>query len=231
MDEARERESEARARASDARASAARARMVVDQLRSRGIRDERVLAAMLTVPREAFVPEKDRDLAYRDGPLPIGAGQTISQPYMVARMTELLRVASGDRVLDIGTGSGYQAAVLAELGCRVTSLEREPELAATAADRLAALGYADRVEVRTGDGSLGDPDGAPWGGILVAAAAPSVPVALREQLGEGRRLVIPVGSRYLQDLLVVERHGDEWREEADGPCVFVPLVGAGGWER
>ena len=205
--------------------------MVTDQLRGRGVRDERVLAAMAAVPRDAFVLDRDRDLAYRDGPLSIGAGQTISQPYMVARMTELLRVTAGERVLEIGTGSGYQAAVLAEVGCRVTSIEREPGLAEDAADRLAALGYADRVEVRTGDGSLGAPDGAPWDGIVVAAAAPSVPDALRDQLGEGRRLVIPVGSRSLQDLRVVERHGDEWLEHSDGPCVFVPLIGGGGWER
>ncbi len=213
-----------------ARASEARARMVADQLRGRGIRDERVLAAMSVVPREAFVLNEDRDLAYRDGPLPIGSGQTISQPFMVARMTELLGVAPGERVLEIGTGSGYQAAVLAQMGCRVSGIERDLALAQAARDRLAALGYADQVEVRVADGSLGAPDGAPWDGIVVAAAAPAVPDALREQLGEGRRLVIPVGSRWLQDLVVVERHGAEWREQNDGPCVFVPLIGSGGWD-
>jgi protein-L-isoaspartate(D-aspartate) O-methyltransferase len=214
-----------------ARTSGARARMVADQLRGRNIRDERVLAAMATVPREAFIPANVRDLAYDDGPLPIGAGQTISQPYIVARMTELLHVASGDRVLEIGGGSGYQAAVLAELGCLVTSVEREPDLAAAARDRLNGLGYGDRVTVLVGDGSLGDPEGAPWDGILVAAGAPAVPHALREQLGDGRRLVIPVGSRSMQQLMVVEHHGNEWTEHSDGPCVFVPLVGAGGWDR
>jgi protein-L-isoaspartate(D-aspartate) O-methyltransferase len=212
------------------RASEARARMVVDQLRGRDIRDERVLTAMTAVPRDAFVPERERSAAYTDGPLPIGGGQTISQPYIVARMTELLAVGPGERVLDVGTGSGYQAAVLAEIGCLVTSIERDADLALEAMDRLAELGYGDRVLVRVGDGSLGAPDGAPWDGILVAAAAPAVPDPLREQLGDGRRLVIPVGGLREQRLLVVERHGDEWLEHSDGPCVFVPLVGAAGWE-
>ncbi len=212
-----------------ARSREARARMVAEQLRRRGIRDERVLGAMNAVRRDLFVPERNRDLAYDDGPIAIGAGQTISQPYMVARMTELLQAAPGDRVLEVGTGSGYQAAILAEIGCRVTTIEREPTLAAAARDRLAALGYGDRVEVRSGDGSLGDPGGAPWDGIIVAAGAPAVPDPLREQLAEGRRLVIPVGSRWEQNLLVVERHGNDWTERSDGACVFVPLVGAGGW--
>ena len=214
---------------SRARASEARARMVADQLLTRDIRDQRVLAAMNAVPRERFVPERERDLAYRDGPLSIGAGQTISQPYIVARMVELLHVDPGDRVLEVGTGSGYAAAVLAEIGCRVTSIERDPGLAGDARRRLADLGYADRVDVRTGDGSLGLPHEAPWDGIVVAAAAPDVPAALREQLGDGRRLVIPVGSRRDQQLMVVERHGNEWAETSDGAVVFVPLVGDGGW--
>jgi protein-L-isoaspartate(D-aspartate) O-methyltransferase len=213
------------------RTSDARARMVERQLRGRDIKDPRVLAAMAAVPREAFVPDRERGAAYQDGPLPIGSGQTISQPYMVARMTELINVASGERVLDIGTGSGYQAAILAELGCQVTSIEREPDLAASAAARLASLGYADRVEVRTGDGTLGAPDVAPVDAIVVAAAAPAIPDTLREQLGDGRRMVIPVGTRREQQLIVVERHGDEWREWSDGPCVFVPLIGEVGWDR
>jgi len=212
-------------------ASGARARMVADQLLARGIRDERVIAAMDAVPRERFVPADERDLAYRDGPLPIGGGQTISQPWVVARMTELLHVGGGDRVLEVGTGSGYAAAVLAEIGCRVTTIERNPGLADDARLRLAELGYADRVDVRAGDGSLGLADEAPWDGIIVAAAAPAVPAALREQLGDGRRLVIPVGSRRQQLLLVVERHGNEWVERPEGPVVFVPLVGRGGWDR
>jgi protein-L-isoaspartate(D-aspartate) O-methyltransferase len=212
-----------------ARASEARVRMVTDQLRGRDIRDERVLEAMASVPREAFVDPRDRRAAYEDHPLSIGGGQTISQPYIVARMTELLAVGDGDRVLEIGTGSGYQAAILAWLGCRVTSIERDPELADAARTTLAQQGYGERVAVIASDGSLGAPDGAPWDGILVAAAAPAVPVALREQLGDGRRLVIPVGSRSQQELMVVERHGDEWVERSDGRCVFVPLVGEGGW--
>jgi protein-L-isoaspartate(D-aspartate) O-methyltransferase len=211
-------------------AAASRARMVERQLRTRGIADERVLAAVAAVPREAFVPEHLRGAAHADEALPIEAGQTISQPYIVGRMTELLRVAPGDRILDIGTGSGYQAAVLAELGCRVVSIERIAELAASARDRLATLGYGDRVEVRVGDGSLGDPGGAPWRGIVVAAAAPTVPEALRSQLDpDGGRLVLPVGDRDRQDLRVVERQGDEWLETSDGPVTFVPLIGAEGF--
>jgi protein-L-isoaspartate(D-aspartate) O-methyltransferase len=203
--------------------------MVATQLRGRDITDERVLAAMAAVPRDAFVDARWSDQAYRDHPLPIGSGQTISQPYIVARMTQLLAVAPGDRVLEVGAGSGYGAAVLAELGCEVTTIEREPALATEARDRLARLGYGDRVTVVAGDGTLGWPDGAPWDGILVAAAAPHIPEPLRLQLGEGRRLVIPVGTRREQDLLVVTRHGSEWTERSDGACVFVPLIGAEGW--
>ena len=209
---------------------AARAWMVERQLRSRGIADERVLSAIQTVPRDAFVPERVRSAAHADEALPIEAGQTISQPFIVARMTELLRVEPGDRVLDIGTGSGYQAAVLAELGCRVVSIERIPELANSARARLDRLGYSDRVEVRVGDGSLGDPGGAPWRGIVVAAAAPAIPTALREQLDpQGGRLVLPVGGPEHQELIVVERRGHEWRETSDGPVMFVPLIGEGGF--
>ena len=204
--------------------------MVDHQLRGRGIADERVLAAVRAVPREVFVPEASRRAAHADEALPIAAGQTISQPYIVGRMTELLRVGPGDRVLDVGTGSGYGAAVLAELGCRVVSIERIPELAASARERLEALGYGDRVDVRVGDGSLGDPTGAPWRGVVVAAAAPSIPAALREPLDpDGGRLVLPVGSAHHQELIVVERHGDEWRETSDGPVMFVPLIGAAGF--
>jgi protein-L-isoaspartate(D-aspartate) O-methyltransferase len=203
--------------------------MVARQLRRRGIRDERVLEAMATTPREQFVPGVPTSLAYDDRALPIDAGQTISQPYMVARMTELLAVQPGDRVLEIGTGSGYQAAVLARLGARVTSIERLPDLADAARSTLASLGIQG-IDVRVGDGSRGDPDGAPWDGIVVTAGAPSIPDALREQLAVGARLVIPVGPRHQQDLVVVERRSpNDWQEWSDGAVVFVPLVGEGGW--
>jgi len=207
----------------------ARARMVADQLRRRGIRDERVLGVMAALPREAFVPGVPAAVAYDDRALPIESGQTISQPYVVARMTELLDVEAGDRILEIGTGSGYQAAVLAMLGARVTSMERWEGLAETAREHLTSLGI-EGVEVVVADGSGGDPAGAPWDGIIVTAAGPAIPDALREQLGVGARLVIPVGPRHVQDLRVVERRGPaDWREWSDGPVVFVPLVGEDGW--
>lgn len=215
--------------ARDARSDAARAEMVARQLRGRGIADERVLAAMGELPREAFIADARRDYAYVDGALPIAAGQTISQPYVVARMTELLRPNPGDRVLEIGTGSGYQAAVLAKLGANVVSFERQPELAASARENLERLGLADRIDVRLGDGSAGDPEGGQYDGIIVTAAAPRVPVGLLEQLRDGGRMVIPVGPRDHQDLLVIERNGNDWTERSDGPVVFVPLVGAGGY--
>jgi protein-L-isoaspartate(D-aspartate) O-methyltransferase len=213
----------------DAPARAARANMVASQLRGRGIVDERVLTVMGELPREAFIADERRSLAYADGALPIEAGQTISQPFVVARMTEMLRVQPEDRILEIGTGSGYQAAVLARLGARVVSIERHPELGRVARQRLERLGLGHRVEVRIGDGSVGDPAGAPYDGIIVTAAAPQVPHTLREQLADGGRLVIPVGGRDRQHLLLIERHGDEWNEQSDGPVVFVPLVGAGGY--
>jgi protein-L-isoaspartate(D-aspartate) O-methyltransferase len=207
----------------------AREAMVAQQLRARGIRDERVLKAMGELPRERFIPGWRSELAYEDGALPIAAGQTISQPYVVARMTELLAPREGDRVLEVGTGSGYQTAVLALLGCQVVSYERQPELAATAQRVLSDLRLSDTVEVRVGDGSTGDPTGVLYDGILVTAAAPRIPEGLREQLADGGRLVIPVGPRDHQQLVVVERHGNEWRERSDGPVVFVPLVGEGGY--
>jgi protein-L-isoaspartate(D-aspartate) O-methyltransferase len=205
--------------------------MVATQLRTRGIGDERVLGAMATVPRELFVDERQRDFAYADEALPIDSGQTISQPYVVARMTQLLATREGDRILEVGTGSGYQAAVLATLGCRVTSIERHADLAGQARERLTRAGLADQVEIRVGDGTLGAPDGAPWDGIVVTAAAPAVPTTLREQLGDGARLVIPVGTRTRQDLLVITRHGNEWVEQTDGAVIFVPLIGDEGFER
>jgi protein-L-isoaspartate(D-aspartate) O-methyltransferase len=212
------------------RSAEARIRMVERQLRGRGIADERVLAAMSAVPREVFLDPEQQSLAYADEALPIASGQTISQPYIVARMTELLGVGPGDRVLEIGTGSGYQAAVLAAMGCRVTTIERHETLAAAARERVVELGYGSVVEIRVGDGSVGAEDGAPWRSILVTAAAPAIPVALREQLDPvGGRLVLPVGPRDRQDLIVVTRNGNEWVERNDGPVAFVPLIGEGGF--
>jgi protein-L-isoaspartate(D-aspartate) O-methyltransferase len=206
-----------------------RARMVRDQLRDRGIRDERVLQAMGAIPRERFIDDAHRHEAYADEAVPIERGQTISQPWMVARMTELLAPAPGERILELGTGSGYQTAILASLGAHVTSLERHAELTALAQGRLAELGLGDRVDLRIADGSLGDAARAPFDGIIVTAAAPSIPTELRDQLADGGRLVIPVGSRDRQILTLVVRRGNEWHETPHGACVFVPLIGAGGF--
>ena len=200
-----------------------------EQLRARGIRDERVLTAMADMPRELFIDRDNRSRAYADEAVPIAAGQTISQPWIVARMTELLDPQPGDRVLELGTGSGYQAAILAALGADVTSLERHEVLARQAADRIAGLDLPGRVTIRTTDGSLGDAAGAPWDGIIVTAAAPSIPDELRDQLADGGRLVIPVGPRDHQVLTLVVRNGEEWRETPHGAVVFVPLIGEGGF--
>ena len=203
--------------------------MIAGQLRRRGLRDERVLAVMAELPREVFVPDVPAETAYDDRAQPIDAGQTISQPYVVARMTELLEIEPGDRILEVGTGSGYQSAVLARLGAAVRSIERWEALAASAREHLRAAGVSG-VEVMVGDGSAGDPGGAPWDGIIVTAGAPAIPDPLREQLAVGARLVIPVGPRNVQELVVVERRSPtDWREWSDGPVVFVPLVGEGGW--
>jgi len=208
-----------------------RGRMVDEQLRRRGIRDERVLAAMGAIPREVFLPRPLRHRAYGDEALGIDAGQSISQPYMVARMTELLAVQPGDLVLELGTGSGYQAAVLATLGATVTSLERHATLAEQARQRLHDLGLDANVSIRVTDGSLGDPYAAArtYDGIIVTAAAPQIPAELRDQLRDGGRLVIPVGTRDLQTLMLVMRHGNDWVETPHGACMFVPLVGPGGF--
>jgi protein-L-isoaspartate(D-aspartate) O-methyltransferase len=206
----------------------ARERMVERQLRRRGITDERVLAAMARVPRHLFVPDHLRHLAYEDGALPIGQGQTISQPYIVATICSLLQLEGRERVLDVGTGSGYQAAVLAELAPEVVTIERVAELAERAREALAAAGYGS-VEVHVGDGSLGVPDRAPFDAVAVAAAAPSTPPALYDQLVDGGRLVLPRGGRWGQDLVLVERTEDGPVERTSVPCRFVPLVGAEGF--
>ena len=206
----------------------ARRKMVARQLRRRGIRDDHVLEAMGRVPRELFVSEDDRDRAYDDAPLSIGHGQTISQPYMVALICEVAAVQEGDRVLDIGTGSGYQAAILAELGADAYTVERIPELAEQARRNLDAAGY-ERVEVRVGDGSLGLPDAAPFDAIAVAAAAPEFPHALYEQLTPRGRLVVPVGGPEGQRLQVVVRSPEGPAVARSVPCRFVPLVGAQGF--
>ena len=202
--------------------------MVEQQLRGRDVEDQRVLDAIGRVPRELFVPQRLRRRAYDDAALPIGQGQTISQPYMVARIVEALALRGDERVLDVGTGSGYQAAVLAELAAEVDTIERLPELAERARDNLRAAGY-DGVTVHVGDGSRGLPARAPFGGIAVAAAAPELPPALYEQLEDRGRLVVPVGRRGLQRLQVVVRSPEGPAVLRSVPCRFVPLLGEEGF--
>jgi protein-L-isoaspartate(D-aspartate) O-methyltransferase len=208
---------------------AKRCDMVEHQIQSRGVEDRLVLDAMRKVPRHLFVPRERADSAYADRPLPIGCGQTISQPYMVAVMTEALGLKGPEKVLEIGTGSGYQAAILAEIADHVVSLERQPELADTAAQVLKALGYVN-VEIVVGDGSKGYAAGAPYDGIVVTAGAPEIPAVLIEQLADGGRLVIPVGSSFQQTLMRVTRRGDDHEIERMEGCVFVPLIGEYGWK-
>jgi protein-L-isoaspartate(D-aspartate) O-methyltransferase len=210
------------------RSEQARARMVERQLRGRDVEDERVLAAMGRVPRELFVPPDLRRRAYDDAALPIGGGQTISQPYMVARICEALALRGSERVLDVGTGSGYQAAVLAELAAEVHTIERLPELGEWARRALDAAGY-ERVRTHVGDGTLGLPEHAPYTGIAVAAAAPTLPETLYEQLEPGGRLVVPVGGRRGQELQVIVRSPEGPAVVRSVPCRFVPLVGEEGF--
>lgn len=207
-----------------------RERMVAEQLEGRGIRDPAVLRALRRVPRHRFVTPELEGRAYEDTPLPIGEHQTISQPYMVALMSEAVALRPGDRVLEIGTGSGYQAAVLAELGARVVTLERIPALARRARQVLAALGYLDRVTIEVADGTLGWPAGAPYEAILITAAAPSIPRPLVEQLAPGGRLVLPIGEEDLQTLVRIRRAPTGLVEEYLGECRFVKLIGSHGWE-
>jgi protein-L-isoaspartate(D-aspartate) O-methyltransferase len=206
-----------------------RARMVEEQLRSRGIRDARVLAAMGKVPREEFIAGEDFRDAYADHPLPIGSGQTVSQPYIVAAMVEALEVRPSDRVLEVGTGTGYEAAILGELAAEVWTIERHGTLASRAREILARLGYKN-VCVAHGDGSLGLPEYAPFDKILVAAAAPRIPESLVAQLVDGGKLVVPVGTRYEQQVQIVRKEGEEISVALHDLCRFVPLVGAEGWQ-
>jgi protein-L-isoaspartate(D-aspartate) O-methyltransferase len=206
-----------------------RERMVEEQLVRRGILDPRVLVVMRKVPREEFVEEALRDRAYSDHPLPIGEGQTISQPYMVALMTCRLELTGTEKVLEIGTGSGYQTAVLAELARRVCSVERIPSRAARARATLERLGYTN-VWVRVANGTVGWPDEAPFDRILVTAAAPAVPPPLFDQLAEAGRMVLPIGTAASQTLTVVEKVNGVMRTKSDAGCVFVKLIGKYGWE-
>jgi protein-L-isoaspartate(D-aspartate) O-methyltransferase len=208
--------------------AAQRAEMVERQLRRRRISDERVLAAMGEVPREEFVPEHLRTRAYADSALPIGEGQTISQPWIVAAICQALELGGGERVLEVGTGSGYSAAVLALLAAEVLSVERHASLAATARRALDSLGV-DNVEVSVGDGSLGLPERAPFDAVAVHATAPDVPRALLGQLADGGRLVAPIAADEADLLTVFRRRGDELTGEAIGPCRFVPLLGEEGF--
>lgn len=204
--------------------------MVDQQLRRRGIHDPNVLAAMQKIPRHVFLPVEFIRSAYDDSPVTIGEGQTISQPYMVALMTQCLQVHKGDRVLEIGTGSGYQTAVLMEVGAEVYTIERVKPLAEKAEKKLKDLGY-DAFHIRIGDGTLGWPEEAHFQGIIVTAAAPEAPGTYKEQLSEeGGQLVIPVGSRYSQVLHRITRFQDRFTKEEFTPCVFVPLVGKYGWK-
>jgi protein-L-isoaspartate(D-aspartate) O-methyltransferase len=203
--------------------------MVEEQLIARGVTDARVIEVMRRLPRHLFVDEALRDRAYGDHPLPIGEGQTISQPFIVGRMTELLRLTGREKVLEVGTGCGYQAAVLAELAARVCTIERIPRLATRARETLEGLGYRN-VWVRAANGTLGWPDEAPFDRVLVAAGGPTVPPPLFEQLAEGGRMVIPVGDAATQVLQVIEKVQGGKRVTEDSGCVFVKLVGKYAWE-
>lgn len=199
-------------------------RMVREQLIRRGIKDERVLDAFRKVPRHLFVDPADRPLAYGDHPLPIGLEQTISQPYIVALMTEALQLKGNEKVLEIGTGSGYQAAILAELVEHVYTVERLPYLGERARKRLEQLGYTN-ISFKIGDGTKGWPEKAPFDGILVTAASEKIPPSLLEQLKPGGRLVIPLGNTWLQDLTLVINENGHFKKESLGGCRFVPLIG------
>jgi protein-L-isoaspartate(D-aspartate) O-methyltransferase len=203
--------------------------MVERQIEARGINNPRVIAALQEVPRHFFIPPPYDQSAYDDNPLPIGSGQTISQPYIVALMTELLSPEPSDNVLEIGTGSGYQAAILSRLVQRLTSMERISEVAHLARNNLKTLGIRN-VEVIEGDGTQGYPQNAPYNGIIVTAATPEIPKALTDQLADGGRLVAPVGERNIQELVTLEKQGDKMVPGYHGGVRFVPLIGKHGWE-
>lgn len=206
----------------------ARFEMVEGQLIPRGIKSPEVLNAFRTVPRHEFVGRRYRDEAYSDHPLPIGEGQTISQPYMVALMTERLRLKGADKVLEVGTGSGYQAAILSRIAGEVYSVERFPALATMAASTMKLLGYSN-FKLKVGDGTMGWEEFAPYDGIVVTAGSPIVPPTLLKQLKDGGRMVIPVGGELGQILTVVEKRGDLFKADEVCGCVFVPLIGKEGW--
>ena len=209
---------------------AARERMVDGQIRKRGISSESVLAAFSKVPRHLFVPENQHVYAYADSPLPIALGQTISQPYIAAYMTEALKLGGEEIVLEIGTGSGYQAAILSEIAAEVHTVERHPDLAKSAASLLSTLGYRN-VYVHEGDGTLGLPALAPFDAVMVTAAAPGVPEPLLDQLRDGGCLIMPVGGRRGQILELHRRTGDRFSAEQLSPVAFVPLIGEKGWKK
>lgn len=210
-------------------ASILREMMVARQLEPRGITDRRVLQAFLDVPRDEFIPGVDLREAYGDHPVPIGDGQTISQPYMVAVMTQCLDLTGEEKVLEIGTGSGYQAAILSRLARTVYSVERIESIARSSEAMLRRNNY-DNIFIHVGDGTLGWPEHGPYDGIIVTAGSPGIPSPLVEQLAEGGRLVIPAGSGYSQRLLTLTRRGDEIIQRDEGGCVFVPLIGEYGWK-
>ncbi len=201
---------------------------LVDSLQRKGIRDKRVLEALRSLKRHNFVPSNMRARAYEDNPLPIGENQTISQPYMVAKMTELLELSGNEKVLEIGTGSGYQCALLAILAKKVFTVERITSLAQRAREQFSRLELGNVIQ-KVGDGSLGWPDFAPYDRIIVTAGSPSIPKKLTDQLADGGILIIPSGTRRIQDLKKITRQGDEIITSSEGACVFVPLVGSDGW--
>lgn len=205
-----------------------RAEMVETQLKARGLTDERLMAAFRKVPRHLFVPAEFRREAYADHPLPIESGQTISQPYIVGLMTDCLRLRGHERVLEIGAGTGYQTAILAEMALDIFSVERLPELMQAVAKRLEGLGYLN-VHLSVGNGTLGWTEHAPYDAVLVSAAAPKIPEPLIAQLAEGGRMVLPIGAPQAQMLTLVEKHRGVLHQQEIASCAFVPLIGQHGW--